>query len=102
MRRKHTSIFSKIIELIKKLIYAFRTMSFVKHILLFYLVITIVGSLLLFMPASHNSDVSFVDALFTAASAFSDTGLTSLNTAQVFNILGQAIIAVLIFIGGIG
>lgn len=59
---------------------------------------------MLMAPFSHQKgvSVSFEDALFTSASAFSDTGLTSLSTAETWSIGGQAIIATLIFVGGLG
>ncbi|BDT03472.1 potassium transporter TrkG [Spiroplasma ixodetis] len=41
-------------------------------------------------------------ALFTASSAFSDTGLTVKSTANDFTFFGQFIILILIKFGGIG
>ncbi|MGX9358714.1 potassium transporter TrkG [Mycoplasma sp. 128] len=49
-----------------------------------------------------KKDFSYSDALFLAASAFSDTGLSSVNISEHFNALGQAIIAIGILIGGFG
>ena len=88
----------------RNLLFKFRQWSFVKHILVFYLFITVIGSLLLYMPYAQQSGVSvkYVDALFTSASAFSDTGLATLTTASTWSYFGQAIIAMLILIGGIG
>lgn len=86
------------------ILFKFRSLSFVKHIFVFYLFITIIGSLLLLMPISQqsNSGVSYVDALFTSASAFSDTGLVTQTTATTWTYFGQAIIAILILVGGVG
>ena len=85
-------------------LFKFRSLSFIKHILVFYLFITVIGSLILFAPFSHQSGVhvGYIDALFTAASAFSDTGLATLTTATTWTYFGQAVIAVLILVGGIG
>ncbi|URM53022.1 potassium transporter TrkG [Mycoplasma sp. SG1] len=45
---------------------------------------------------------SFIDALFNAASAFSDTGLTTTNVWAQFNLFGQFLLMLLIQLGGIG
>ena len=83
-----------------------KRLPIVKHILIFYLLITLLGSAILISPISINSaaseKVSYLDALFTSASAFSDTGLITNDTGVVWSMFGQAIIAILIFIGGIG
>ncbi len=93
-----------VIGIVTKFIYRFKNLSFVKHILLFYLIITFSGAGLLMAPFAQRTGVyvDFQDALFTSASAFSDTGLTSLVTAETWSIGGQAIIALLIFVGGLG
>ena len=59
---------------------------------------------MLFAPISQQSGqhVSYVDALFTAASSFSDTGLATMTTSTTWSYFGQAIIAILILVGGIG
>ena len=84
--------------------YKLKTFSFAKYILVFYLIITIIGSLFLYLPISQNKNqnIRFLDALFTSASAFSDTGLTTITTASSWSHFGQAIIAMLILFGGIG
>ncbi len=82
----------------------FKKMSFVKHILIFYLLITLLGSLILFMPLSQQAGVhvSYVDALFTAASSFSDTGLATTVTSTTWSFFGQGVVSILILLGGIG
>ncbi len=86
------------------LLYWFKTLSITKHLFVFYLLITVIGSLLLVSPVTHLQDTSvgYSDALFTAASAFSDTGLVTLTSSETWNYFGQAVIAILILIGGIG
>ncbi len=54
------------------------------------------------LPFAHNGSINYVDALFTSASAFSDTGLVTLQTSTTWTMFGQAVIAVLILVGGIG
>ena len=89
---------------ISKWVYKFASLSFVKHILLFYLFITLIGSLLLYLPIAQQSvkSVGYINALFTSASAFSDTGLVTVTTATTWSIFGQAVIAILILVGGVG
>ncbi|UUD36907.1 Ktr system potassium uptake protein B [Mycoplasmopsis californica] len=76
----------------------------IKYIFFVYFLIVLIASLILFFPWAHsgNETINYGDALFTSASAFSDTGLITVTTRNAWNMFGQAIIATLIFIGGIG
>lgn len=47
-------------------------------------------------------DYTFWDAIFTAASAFSDTGLSTVVIRSTYTVFGQVVILLLIQIGGIG
>jgi Trk-type K+ transport system membrane component len=64
----------------------------------------LLGTFLLMMPASSKSGsvTNFFDALFTATSAVTVTGLTTLDTATYWSTTGHVIIALLIQIGGFG
>jgi trk system potassium uptake protein TrkH len=63
----------------------------------------LVGTLLLMLPAfSAAGRLSFVDALFTAASAICVTGLVVVDTATHFTLAGQIVVLVLIQLGGLG
>ena len=75
-----------------------------RKVFTFYFTAIMLGTILLMLPISRNSQqsISFIDALFTASSAFSDTGLTVLNTGIYFSWFGQIIILLLIQIGGVG
>jgi len=64
--------------------------------------IILCGALLLKMPLSTYSPISFTDAFFTSTSAVCVTGLTVVDTATRFTTLGKLIIITLIQIGGIG
>lgn len=96
--------FNKFRALFSQGIYRFRNLSTYKHLLIAYLIVTILGAAILMLPIARNpgTSVSFMDALFTAASAFSDTGLVSVDTHATWSYFGQAIIAILILNGGIG
>ena len=56
------------------------------------------------LPIAQNKgvDVAFIDALFTSTSAVCVTGLVAIDVADNFNVCGQAIVAALIQIGGLG
>ena len=69
-----------------------------------FMTVIIVGSILLMMPVSSRSGTStaFLDALFTATSATCVTGLVVFDTFTHWSFFGQAIILLLIQIGGLG
>ena len=56
------------------------------------------------LPIAQNKgiDVPFIDALFTSTSAVCVTGLVAIDVADNFNVFGQAVVAALIQIGGLG
>lgn len=63
-----------------------------------------VGSILLILPFSVREGVTirYIDALYTSASAVCVTGLLVVDTGTAFTPLGQAFLAALIEIGGLG
>ena len=67
-----------------------------------FALIILFGTMLLMMPLSTTSPITFVDAFFTSTSAVCVTGLTAVDTATRFTFLGKLIILSLIQIGGIG
>ncbi|MDE6025660.1 MAG: Trk family potassium uptake protein [Lachnospiraceae bacterium] len=69
-----------------------------------FIVVIFAGTVLLMLPAATKSGSSadFMDALFTSTSAVCVTGLIVQDTATYWSVFGQAVIAVLIQIGGIG
>lgn len=82
-----------------------------QFILIWYLVFVFVGAGLLMAPISVNwgdkslieaNHYDFMSALFTATSAFSDTGLVVTPTDTTFKPFGQVVIYFLILIGGLG
>ena len=70
--------------------------------LLSFLVIILLGAIALMFPNSTNRGISFVDALFTSASAVCVTGLSVVDTGTYFTTFGQVVIMVLIQLGGLG
>ena len=73
-------------------------------ILLSFLALILMGSLLLSLPisAANGISVPYTDALFTATTAVCVTGLVTLPTASTWSIFGQAVILLLIQVGGLG
>jgi len=67
-----------------------------------YLSYIIAGTILLCLPFSQKNHVSIIDNLFTAASAVSTTGLTTISIADNYTLFGQIIVMLLIQLGGIG
>lgn len=78
-------------------------MSSPQIIILSFLTMIFLGTVLLYLPVSHNPDaqVSMIDALFTVTSAVCVTGLTTLETAATWSVFGKIIILCLIQIGGL-
>lgn len=67
--------------------------------------VIVLGALLLCLPVSAKSGkwMSFLDAMFTATSAVSTTGLIVIpDTATYFSIFGQIVLIILIQFGGVG
>lgn len=69
-----------------------------------YLTAIGVGTVLLLLPISSRQpgSTSVVDALFTATSAVSVTGLAVLDTGTHWTLAGQLVILILIQVGGLG
>jgi len=66
--------------------------------------IILIGTLLLKLPwaSATGQSITWSEAVFTATSATTVTGLVVLNTAQDFSIFGQVVILLLLQIGGVG
>ncbi|BBQ51324.1 Ktr system potassium transporter B [Aeromonas jandaei] len=73
-----------------------------KLILGSFLIILLIGTIFLVQPSSHNGEVSFINALFTATSAICVTGLGVVDTGTAFTLQGQIFLIMLMEIGGLG
>ncbi|WP_226682502.1 TrkH family potassium uptake protein [Sutcliffiella horikoshii] len=62
----------------------------------------LLGTLLLRLPVSTTESITLVDALFTATSAMTVTGLAVVDTGTAYTLFGQIVILFLIQVGGIG
>lgn len=82
----------------------FKKMSPGRFIVLGFATVITIGAIILMLPISANEGVkvSVIDAFFTSTSAVCVTGLIAIDTADNFNEFGQAVVALLIQIGGLG
>ena len=73
-------------------------------IILGFLAVILLGSLILMLPVSSAAGQAtpFKDTIFTATSAVCVTGLIVKDTATHWSVFGQAVILVMIRIGGLG
>ncbi|MFD2761995.1 TrkH family potassium uptake protein [Lentibacillus juripiscarius] len=81
-----------------------KQLSPVQMIFLFYFIAVIVATALLALPAAHQDGVNppFIDILFTAVSALSVTGLSTLTIADTFSTTGVVLLAIVLQLGGVG
>nr|WP_319484957.1 TrkH family potassium uptake protein [uncultured Cohaesibacter sp.] len=71
-------------------------------LVLLYASLILVGTLGLKLPTATTSPITWSDAMFTATSAVTVTGLAVVDTGQGFTFFGQTIICLLIQLGGLG
>lgn len=64
--------------------------------LLLFLSTTFVGTIFLYLPVTGEEPVSLIDAFFITSSAFTVTGLASIDISTHFNAIEQTIIMLLI------
>lgn len=78
--------------------------TYAKGFFFSYLFMIFIGAILLSLPISVRSEASlnWVDALFTAASALSVTGLSTIVVGETFTVFGLVILLLLIQFGGMG
>ncbi|OLS37790.1 TrkH family potassium uptake protein [Bacillus sp. MRMR6] len=81
-----------------------KELSTIQLIVIFYLSALIISTLLLMIPFAHQENVtlSFIDALFTSASAISVTGLTVITVSETFNNFGIFLLCIILQLGGLG
>ena len=81
-----------------------KRLSSAQIVILGFLFIVLTGSILLSLPTSSadGKAVPYVDALFTATTATCVTGLVTVPTVSTWSVFGQAVILILIQVGGLG
>ena len=73
-----------------------------QKLLVGYLLLLGLGWLLLSLPFCRSADAPTIDHFFTATSALTTTGLSTVNIADEYSLAGQIVILLLIQVGGIG
>ncbi|QHL89347.1 ATPase [Nibribacter ruber] len=92
-----------LVELSKKTLLFYRSaLNPAQLFVLSFLFLIALGTGLLLLPQATYQSISFIDALFIATSAVCVTGLVSVDPATVFTPTGQAIVLLLIQVGGLG
>ncbi len=86
----------------KSFLYKLRTANPVRLVVMGYMSYIFIGFVLLCLPFMQKNYVPVLDNLFTATSAVSTTGLTTVTVINDYNFWGQLVILVLIQLGGIG
>ena len=81
-----------------------RKLSVWQLLALLYLGGTLLGSILLILPfaTKDGQETTYLNALFTAASAVCITGLTPYDVAVHWTLFGQLVILILIQMSGLG
>ncbi len=67
-----------------------------------FLGLILLGGFILWLPISDKHPISFLDALFTATSATTVTGLVVVDPGTTFTLFGQITLLILIQVGGLG
>lgn len=70
--------------------------------ILVFIIMIIIGWILLMFPVCNNGNVVVLDSLFSAVSASSINGMSTVNISKHYTFLGQFIIIILTQIGAIG
>jgi potassium uptake TrkH family protein len=89
---------------IKKIQGKMNRLSTIQLIVIFYIGALIISTFLLMLPVAHreNAHLSFIDALFTSASAVSVTGLSVISLKDTFNNFGIFLLCIILQLGGLG
>ncbi|WP_152657373.1 TrkH family potassium uptake protein [Oceanobacillus sp. CFH 90083] len=73
-------------------------------LLFYYLAAIVLSTILLALPVSHQPgvDIPFIDIVFTAVSAISVTGLSTISVAESLSITGIIFLALMMQLGAVG
>lgn len=82
----------------------FRKLSAVQLLLTFYFLAILASTLLLLLPVAYfpGVSISFIDVLFTAVSALSVTGLSTISIANTFSTTGVVFLVIILQLGAVG
>lgn len=82
----------------------FHKLTPVQLLIVFYMLAVVFSTGLLSLPIAYKDDVSiaFIDLLFTAVSALSVTGLSTISIIDTFSTTGIILITVILHLGAVG
>jgi len=82
----------------------FRKLSPIQILAIGFVLLSLIGGFVLCLSISSSSGemTPYLDALFTATSAVTTTGLIVVDTGSHYNLFGQTVIMILFQIGGLG
>lgn len=86
----------------KKISFRSATLNPAQLLIFSFLILIFLGFVFLLLPNATHNGISIIDALFTATSAVTVTGLVVVETGSFFTHFGQIVIVILIQLGGIG
>lgn len=73
-----------------------------RQLIIGYLAYSIIGGLLLTLPFCSREGILVIDNVFSAVSALSTTGLSTVDVSSAYTFWGQLVILLLIQLGGLG
>ena len=88
--------------LIEKILRRYRILLPQQKLVIIFFLYMLVGLVFLSLPLCQKTSVSFIDNLFTSASAASTTGLVTVPTVASYTFLGQLVILLLMQFSGFG
>lgn len=107
MRKSVKSIRQKVFRYLRYdfetlLTFGFTSSHPYRQLSLGYFTYIVFGTILLCIPFMTNMNVNILDHVFTATSAISTTGLSTVDVSKSYTLWGQIVILILIQLGGIG
>lgn len=88
----------------RKISHIIQKLSPIRILLLFYVFAIIIATALLSLPIAYQDhvDVAFIDIAFTAVSALSVTGLTTISISETLSVPGIFILLFILQLGAVG
>src|SRR5690625_5264505 len=82
----------------------FHRLSPAQIILTYYLIAIIISAIILALPFVYKPgvEIAFIDILFTAVSALSVTGLTTISIGDSFSTVGLFVLSIILHLGAVG
>ncbi|WP_084268851.1 TrkH family potassium uptake protein [Oceanobacillus damuensis] len=76
----------------------------VQMLFFFYFIAVIISTIILSLPVAHQEgvEIAFIDILFTAVSAISVTGLSTITVADTLSTTGIILLALIMQLGAVG